>query len=97
MDPYSSPYIIPSHSLHNPFPHSLLPARESVESLKCRLTTGAPAGTKQAAVRIVLGARTTSRGMTSRRRFTSFGVLLSEVEARACRCGCRNYGPFLGP
>ena len=24
LDPYSSPYIIPNNSLHNPFPHSLL-------------------------------------------------------------------------
>ena len=24
MDPYSSPYIIPNNSPHNPFPHSLL-------------------------------------------------------------------------
>ena len=29
IDPYSSPYIIPSNSLHNPFPHSLLSTRQS--------------------------------------------------------------------
>ena len=29
MDPYSSPYIIPNSSLHNPFPHSLLRTRQS--------------------------------------------------------------------
>ena len=28
MDPYSSPYIIPSNCLHNPFPHSLLRTRQ---------------------------------------------------------------------
>ena len=28
MDPYSSPYIIPNSSLHNPFPHSLLRTRQ---------------------------------------------------------------------
>ena len=28
MDPYSSPYIIPNSSPHNPFPHSLLSAKE---------------------------------------------------------------------
>ena len=28
MDPYSSPYIIPNASLHNPFPHSLPSTRE---------------------------------------------------------------------
>ena len=27
MDPYSSPYIIPNNSLHNPFPHSLREVR----------------------------------------------------------------------
>ena len=29
MDPYNSPYIIPTHSPHNPFPHSLLRTRKS--------------------------------------------------------------------
>ena len=29
MDPYSSPYIIPNNSPHNPFPHSLLRTRQS--------------------------------------------------------------------
>ena len=28
MDPYSSPYIIPNTSLHNPFPHPLLRTRQ---------------------------------------------------------------------
>ena len=28
MDPYSSPYIIPNNSLHNPFPHSPLRTRQ---------------------------------------------------------------------
>ena len=28
MDPYSSPYIIPNNSPHNPFPHSLLSTRQ---------------------------------------------------------------------
>ena len=28
MDPYSSPYIIPNNSLHNPCPHSLLSTRK---------------------------------------------------------------------
>ena len=28
MDPYTSPYIIPNNSLHNPFPHSLLRTRQ---------------------------------------------------------------------
>ena len=28
MDPYSSPYIIPDNSLHNPFSHSLLSTRQ---------------------------------------------------------------------
>ena len=30
MDPYSSPYIIPNHSPHNPFPHSLLRIRQKL-------------------------------------------------------------------
>ena len=30
MDLYSSPYIIPNSSLHNPFPHSLLRSRQTV-------------------------------------------------------------------
>ena len=29
MDPFSSLYIIPNSSLHNPFPHSLLRTRQS--------------------------------------------------------------------
>ena len=29
MDPYSSPYIIPTNNPYNPFPHSLLSTRES--------------------------------------------------------------------
>ena len=28
MEPYSSPYIFPDNSLHNPFPHSLLRTRQ---------------------------------------------------------------------
>ena len=28
MDPYSSPYIIPNNSPHNPFPHSLIGTRQ---------------------------------------------------------------------
>ena len=32
MDPYSSPYIIPNNSLHNPFPHSLLRTRQKPSS-----------------------------------------------------------------
>ena len=28
MDPYGSPYIIPTSSPHNPFPHSLLRTRQ---------------------------------------------------------------------
>ena len=28
MDPYSSPYILPKNSPHNPFPHSLLSTRQ---------------------------------------------------------------------
>ena len=32
MDPYSSPYIIPNSSLHNPFPHSLLRTRQAISS-----------------------------------------------------------------
>ena len=34
MDPYSSPYIIPNNSLHNPFPHSLLSTRQLSYTLK---------------------------------------------------------------
>ena len=34
MDPYSSPYIIPNSSPHNPFPHSLLRTRESFSSVE---------------------------------------------------------------
>ena len=33
MDAYSSPYIIPNNSLHNPFPHSLLRTRQNKQAL----------------------------------------------------------------
>ena len=32
LDPYSSLYIIPNNSPHNPFPHSLLSTRETNEA-----------------------------------------------------------------
>ena len=35
MYPYSSPYIIPNNSPHNPFPHSLLRTRQKKAS-RCR-------------------------------------------------------------
>ena len=34
MDPYSSPYIIPKYSPHNPFPHSLLRTRQTTSTTR---------------------------------------------------------------
>ena len=46
MDPFSSPYIIPNSSFHNPFPHSLLRTRQQfklTEQGLLRLYRKAPA------------------------------------------------------